>query len=807
MVKKHKYSRLMLALLALGLVSSFANADNLPAQNSVPNQLDDLANAAPTAFPSCDSKDYSWVDQSGKDSVKPVPVSDKAMILQADSITGQESGAHLAQGNVVGYRDGTTVNTDWLIYNQPTQHATGGGNVVLSKQYNVITGQWIDYYMDLDKGTVTDAKMYQAESNLYAEGKQIRVLNSKQFQVESGYFTSCDPSDPDWHIRSSLTNFDYQDSQGTARNATFYAESIPIVNFPYMQFPLGERRSGFLIPEFGFINSTTTSGAPTSGMMVGLPYYWNMAPDYDMTIEPKLYTNDGLMVTDQFRYKTDTGNGTMYTEQLPNDWQTGQDRYYWSLTDTHMPVQDLKVGYNFNQVSDSNYFVNFGNANSAVDNINLDRSVFANYTPEWGLLGIRAQGYQVLQPINQPTVSPIYSVLPQVTMNVKPQALGDLPVKVDLQSQYSNFSGTGLSSNNGASLQGGQRAVFYPSLTMPIQNQWGFVKPKFGYSYTNYQLDAFPGVQSSSSSVDRAMPITSLDTGLVFDRPISLGSSNYSQTFEPRIYYLYIPEVNQQNLPVFDTAPATYNINQLFSENRFVGYDRINMANDVTIGVNSKLINSANGNEAANWGIGYRYFITPENSFIYGNTTQQAQLFLPQPNLIAELGNKWTQALSTNASYQYSTVYQTVDAYNIRTSYNPEPFKVINAGFTYQYNLPLLYYAYTPGQLYKPNQYENQYAMDVSGQWPIIGNRWLIEGRANYDFTRGTILNWISGLEYNGGCWSMQLVYENYITNITNQTSAYFVQFSLKGLANIGQDPQGDLKMNIPGYVPVTSIH
>ena len=784
-----KCFKLVLALLGLGTMPDIARAASLlDADNSevMPSSLDSLTPKTST-FPSCDSKDYYWYQQSGPDGVSRVPVESSSMVLNADSITGQ------------GYRGENALNADWMAYDQPTQHVTAGGNVVLTKQYSVIQGKWIDYYMDLNKGTIKQANLYNSQAEIYAEGDSIRLLNKQQLQVNNGYMTSCNPNDPDWHITSEVTTFDYQDGQGNARNAKFYAESTEIASMPYFQFPLGIRKSGFLPPEFGEMSSQYANGSPDNAVFVGIPYYWNMAPNYDMTIEGKFYSTDGFMATDQFRYKNESGGGILYTEQMPEDMTTGQYRYYNHFTDNHTLVPNLNVGYDYNKVSDNNYFVNFGNFNSTVDNINLNQSIYANYTPNWGLLGVKMQGYQVLQPVGQPNVSPIYAVSPQVTFNVKPQSLFTESggIVANLHSQYSNFT-------SGA-LQQGMRTVVYPSLNLPLQNQWGFVNPKFGWNYTNYQLSPFQGVQNNYSSTDRNVPITSIDSGLTFERPFNLGNSSYAQTLEPRLYYLYIPPVNQNNLPVFDTAPATYNINQLFSENRFVGDDRINMANDLTLGVNSKLINDNTGVEYSNWGIGYRYFLTEENDFLYGNTTQQAQLFLPQPNAIAELGNKWSQSVNSNLSFQYSTVYQTVDAYTAQAKWNPEPYEVLNARFSYQYQMPLLYYAYIPGQTFAPVAYENQYALDISGQWPIIGNRWLLDGRANYDFTYGTMLNLLGGVEYNGGCWNVRMLYENYITNVNQQNNAFFLQFELRGLASLGSDPSSDLRLNIPGYMPINN--
>jgi LPS-assembly protein len=801
MIDYCKKSKLLLSSLLTALISS-VKASGLPATYQVESNTTTLESLLlpQKTLPSCDATDYYWYQKSGPDGVKIATVESNALIMQADSIIGQNGNTHLAQGNVEAYKDNVTFNADYLSYDQKYNHVYGGGHVVLTKQYNVITGKWVDYYMDLDKGTMKEAVVYNNESSMYASGHEIKLLNQKQLQIDNGYMTSCDPKHPDWHFTSDVTTFDYQDSQGNARNARLYIESTPIINFPYFQFPLGERRSGFLTPEFGIVNSRFASGQYDTGVFVGAPYYWNMAPNYDMTFEPKFYSTDGLMLTDQFRYLSDNSNSTWYTEQIPQDMATGEYRYYYHLIDNNNITKNLSAGFDFNRVSDSNYFVNFGNFNSVTDNINLNQSFYTNYTPEWGAFGVKIQSYQVLQPAFQPLVLPIYALTPQVNFNVNPQSLfsesGGLSAQ--LHSQYTNFTSGGL--------QTGQRSVFYPSLTYSLNNQWGFIKPKFGWNYTNYQLAPFTGIQSNYTTVDRSLPITSLDTGLVFERPVNFFNNAFSQTLEPRLYYLYIPSVNQAFLPVFDTAPATYNINQLFSENRFVGDDRINMANDLTMRLNSKLISQNNGFEYANYGVGYRYFFNQQNPFLYGNPTQQAQLFLPQPNLIAELGNKWMSNFSSNLTYQYSTVYQTVDAYTAQIKYNPEPYKVINTRFSYQYNLPLLYYAYTPGQPFSPTAYENQYAIDISGQWPIYQDKWLFDGRTNYDFTYGSLLNLITGIEYNGGCWGVKGLYENYITNVNQLNSAFYLQFELKGVASVGNgNPTSDLGVNIPGYVPLQS--
>ncbi len=760
------------------------------------SEVNNLTNI-PKEYPSCTIKDNYWMEQSSPDYVNTTPVPATDAVLQANQITGQESGVHYAQGNVIGYKDDQTIDADWLIYNQQTSHSVGG-NAVLYRQYNVMRGKWIDYYFDLNKGVVKEANAKDYKTNMYAEGEEIKIYNKDQFRVESGFFTSCNPNDPAWHIKSRQMDFDYQDSQGVARGATFYAESIPVAYTPYFQFPLGKRRSGFLTPEFGQTNA---------GTFVGVPYYWNMAPNYDMTIEPKIYSLAGLLVSDDFRYLDEYGTGDIYTEQMPSDWQTGIYRYYWHLTDTHKLAKDWTIGYNYNAVSDNNYFVDFGNFNSMVDNINLERSVFLRYSPEWGLFNVKVQGYQTLNPAGQPTSPSIYSVAPQIDFNVNQTRLGDSWLKAGLLSQYTNFT-SNLFYTVSTPLQSGQRYVVYPSLTMPLETSWGHITPKFGYNDTYYQLDPFYNFQPTSSSINRQVPITSLDSGLVFDRPIKLGDSGFIQTLEPRLYYLYIPQVNQANIPAFDTAQASPNLNQLFSENRFAGYDRINSANDLTAGVTSRLLNDNTGAELSNWGMGYRYYMTPNNNLLYGSYTQFGQLYQPNPNFIVEGNNQWGGGVSTSGNFQYDNVNNIIDGYSAQVRYNPDIHKVFNVRFNYQYQMPVFFYAWSPGQGYSPINVENQYALDVSGQWPLFSEKWLLNARGNYDFTQKQFLNLLGGLEYNAGCWSVSLVYENYLINNSQYTQAYFVQLSLGGLASVGTaNPLTELQNNIPGYVPVTVVH
>lgn len=743
---------------------------------------------------SCGYTDNQWYQQSGKDFFGLTKVESQTLFVQADDFNGQNNGTHIATGSVTGYKNDQTFFSDWLIYNQQQDRASMGDNIYLTRQYDAIQGKWADYFIDLNKGTFTQARAYYGKDNITFTGDQINVLDKNHANIDNGFITSCNPNNPDWYIKADKLNVDYSTSTGEATNAKMYFESIPIFAAPYMTFPLGQRKSGWLTPNVG--NSSNT------GFFYSEGYYLNLAPNYDMTITPTIWASQGVMIADEFRYMTEQNSGKIYTEQLAYSWSQNQGnpsyRWYWDLENIYNPFKDFTMGYDYNVVSDSNYFNNFGNFYSIVDNVNLDQSAYINYAPSWGLANIKVQNYQTLYPLGYQQTVPIYSQYPAATFNINQTDIG-AGFNAGVNTSYTYFYND--------QLQSGQRAIVYPSATYPMQKSWGSLTPKIGFNSTQYNIESTTGYPNSGSA-QLNLPIASIDGSLYFDRAIANGKNSMTQTLEPRLYYLYIPATNQANLPLFDTSTATYNYSQLFSENQFIGSDRINAANDLTFGLSNKLINDTNGNEVYKLNLAYRYFITPQESdSFYGNYNLYPQLYLPKPNAIAELSNQWTHELSSFATFQYDTTQGNIDYYAVNMKWNPSLGKVINAGFSYQYQMPLLYYAYTPGQAFQPVSYENQYALNLSGQWPIINNKVYAVGRGTYDFTRESLLNIIGGLEYNGGCYSISAVYQQYVFNYNQTQTNYMLNFNFRGIGNVGSgDQTGIIQSNVPGYSSILNI-
>lgn len=761
--------------------------------------LDDLANTGIQNVGSqsmCSVADSQFLQKSGTDLVITPEVNKKSMHLDADKVNGQIKQTSLAQGDVVAYKGEETLFADWVLYDQAKDYATAGDNIYLTRQYDSVQGKWAEYYFDLSNGKFTQARAYYNKENLTFTGDMIDLKDKDNINVTNGFMTACNPDNPAWYLKADQIRADYAASEGYAQNAKFYYESIPIFYSPYLEFPLGQRKSGWLTPQIG--------GNSITGPMIGEPFYWNMAPNYDMTITPKVWINQGFMITDEFRYKNQDNVGSIYTEQLPANWDATPSvgspnyRWYYSGMDTYTPTRDWSMGYNYNQVSDVNYFNDFGNFYSVTDNVNLLQNVFMNYKPTWGTTSISVQQYQTLLPYGAPDTVPIYSQYPSLNLNTKPLEMG-AGFMWNVGSSYNYFYSPDM--------QSGQRLNVYPSITYPVQDVWGYVKPKVGYDSTNYQVNQSVQNPQSSGNLGLNVPVASVDGSLYFDKNMSTSKGSYTQTIEPRLYYLYVPSVNQSNLPIFDTSTATFNFNQLFSENKFVGGDRMNAANDVTLGGAARTINDANGNEITKFNFGYKLFLNQESQYLYGSPEQYAQLYLPQPNAIVEWTNNWTKSLSSFANFQYDTILGNTDFYSVNTKWNPDVGKVINLGYSYQYQLPLLYYNYTPSQNFTPVAYENQYALNISGQWPVYQNKWYLLGRGNYDFTRSMLLNALGGVEYNGGCYTISGVVQQFVYNYNQAQTNYMLNFNFKGIGNIGSgDQSAIIGSNVSGYQSINSM-
>ncbi len=590
-------------------------------------------------------------------------------------------------------------------------------------------------------------------------------------RLKNARYTTCEAGVDDWYIKAKEIELNDYTQSGTAKNAYVEFKGVPLLYTPWMSFSFNnERKSGLLAPTIG---STTNSG-----FEVAVPYYINIAPNKDATVSTRYMSRRGLQLQGDFRYLGENYSGIDSLEYLDNDTNTDKRRYYVNLSHSHSFDNGWSAGYNLEKVSDDQYFSDMSTRIINTSRVNLPQEGRVDYSGEvWKFNGL-VQKYQTLDKTNYP-----YERLPQLTLTADKE--WDY-VNTNLFSQYTYFD-----RNDKATLSAtGSRLVLYPSISAPFTQSYGYVTPKLGLHMTQYSLKnndfTVNGATVTNNTDSRVLPIVSIDSGLYFERDFNVKKNNkiqngYTQTIEPRLFYVYIPDHNQDLLPVFDTGLSDLNQTTLFSGNQFTGDDRINNANQLSLAVTSRLVDKDTGVERLAATVGERFYFQDQNVTLPGGVKSSGTRSDIIGSLTARLSNQW----NLDAFGQYNTDGNGLVRGNLLARYNPEPGKLLNIG-----------YRYTQAFLEQ---------IDISGQWPL-SRGWYGVGRYNYSVRESKPIEAVAGLEYDAGCWQARTVIQRVETATAQANYGLFFQLELGGLASIGANPLNLLRRDIPGYLSSSEI-
>ena len=585
-------------------------------------------------------------------------------------------------------------------------------------------------------------------------------------RLKNTRYTTCDAGVDDWYIKAHEITLNSYTQSGVAKNAYIEFKGIPLLYSPYLSFSFSDQReSGLLAPTLG---STTQSG-----FEVTVPYYWNISPDKDATLATRYMSKRGLQLQGEFRYLGESYSGIDSAEYLNNDQQTGRSRYYVNLAHSQSFSNGWSAGYGLEKVSDNQYFSELSTGIISTSRVNLPQTAHVNYSDEvWRLSGL-VQKYQTLDERSYP-----YQRLPQIDL------IGNKDwdsFTTNLTSQFAYFD-----RDPKATLAAtGGRAFAYPSISVPLLKPYGFITSKLGVHATSYSLNnnnfTLNGSSVNNNNVTRTLPIFSVDSGLYFEREVNIVKNNYTQTIEPRMYYVHIPYNNQSQLPVFDTGLADLNYSTLFSENQFTGNDRINNANQLSLALTTRMIDNDSGDERVSATIGQRFYFVDQKVVLPSVLTTKRNT----SDIIGSLTARLSSKLNLDTFLQYSPDTSNITRSNLSARYNPEPGKLLNFGYRYTQNL--------------------LDQLDISGQWPL-GKGWYGVGRWNYSLRERRPIEGLAGLEYDAGCWQTRTVVQHVTTATAQANYAIFFQLELGGLASVGSNPLTLLKRDIPGFRSSTEI-
>lgn len=584
----------------------------------------------------------------------------------------------------------------------------------------------------------------------------LEINHEGRLELDDVSYTTCPPGSNDWLLEANDIDLDTENGVGTARSVKLRFQGLPILYAPYISFPIGDaRKSGILTPELG------SSGR--SGRALSIPYYWNIAPNYDATLTPRLLTDRGLQVLSEFRYMTTLHDGTFRFDYLPNDSKTNTNRQLLDIDHKTEFANGLRGLIDFRETSDSRYFEDLGNGLSVSSITHLNRSLqFDYYGRRWSVLG-RVQDYQTIDDALTPADRP-YRRLPQILIS------GSWPGRA-LGLRY-GFDGELVYFDRDVGVTG-WRLDAAPQVELPIERPGWFITPGVVLEHTRYELDnVLPG---QAADPTRTLPIASLDSGLILER--TTGSSRGRiQTLEPRLLYVHIPYREQSELPVFDTIVPDLNLVQLYRKNRFLGVDRIADTDQLSIGVTSRLLDVSSGRELVTATIGQALYLSTQGVTLPSQAMSTSASsdyiakirFLLHDNLNFDIGQQWGAGNSGTTQSE------------ARIQYRPQSNKILNLSYRFR----------------KQSLEQG----DVSLSWPM-SKSWNVVGRYNYSFRDQQALEQFVGIEYESCCWGLRLVTRRHIsTRDGTQDTSIGLQLVLKGMTSLGSKADTLLEHGILGY-------
>ena len=731
-----------------------------------------------------------------------------SIFIEGDRITDQQDSDLLIEGRARYRRPGLSLQSDRLLYNQNEDRLKAEGHVRVVQDGNLFTGPSLQLKVDRFQGQFEQPTFELRKASANGMADRLEFIDADRAVAHQARFSSCRRTPgpdwlPEWLLKATRMEFDNAESVGTATEAQLVFMGVPLPSLPSMSFALNnQRKSGLLAPTFGIDN--------VSGFELQTPYYWNIAPNRDATLTTRLMSRRGAAVEGDFRYLEEDYRGQARLNWMPTDSLRQTQR--WGLSAQHNGQIDagmaspLGLGLSLNRVSDDNYWRDFPRSGTGSNIALTQRLLPSNGTLSWSqdqlAMQFRVQQWQTLQDVNSGSyIKPPYDKAPQLTLryaNLPSQGL-DWSVTADTTRFVADY--TRLPASFGVPING-DRSYVQTQVSQTWARPWGFVTPKVQLHATRYQFQT--PLSDGNNTVNRVLPTFSLDSGLTFERDTQWFGRELSQTLEPRLFYVRTPLRDQSTLPLYDTGPTDFSLATIYSENAYVGQDRIADNNALTLGLNTRFFDSTSGAELLRLGVAQRVRFADQhvtlNPSVVGDTKGLSDLLLGA-------STRWNDKLAFDGALQVNADTHEVRRSTLQTRYTPGPYRLLNAAYRLNRGVP--------------GVSEDTQLLDLGWQWPLsdlqwgpkpddsgvrVGGqglgaeRWYGVGRVNYSMQDRRFVDTLIGFEYDAGCWLGRIVFERLQNSTTTATTRLMFQLELVGFGRVGVSPLDSLRNNIQRY-------
>ena len=706
-------------------------------------------------------------------------LSDDDVLIEADSLENMIDRKLKASGNATIIKSDQRIEADLIEYDQISEELYARGNVILDTSSSHVEGEELEYSLSSQTGTIPNASFSTKlndegsdfNNTLRGTASLIYIEGENKKSGENFKVTTCEAGQDDWYIKASEAEINQKSQRLVAKDVQLEFFDFPVLYSPYANFSFNDqRKSGFLVPSIG---STSKSG-----FEMATPYYFNLSPNSDATLTPRYLSKRGLQLSGEYRYLEKNYFGSVSAEYMPSDDANSSrdNRYFYKFGHAQNFENGFSAAIKYEDVSDDNYFTDLSSLVSQTSTVSLPQEAKISFNSDNLNAVLLAQQFE-----NLTTASP-YERLPSLQMSYN-KTLEDLYGNNYLETN-ANFEITKFDRNNdyaGSNNIKGTRFTSRPEIAIPFEASYGYIKPKFIADIKHYNLE-----NNTENKKDLFIPTFSLDSSLYLDRTFTLGGGSYSQTLEPRIFYSYTSYEDQSMLPMFDTALVDLNKNSIFSENQFIGGDRVMDSHQFTIGGSTRIINQQ-GLESLYLTVAQRFYIDDRKVLKetqFRNTDYQSD----SSDIFFGAGSSITRSLKVDTELQYNLDEDQSNRFALRSRYKPEIGKFFDASYRY---------------IKDPNSTNDIDQINMAGQWPL-GSGWSTVGRYQYDLEDHGTIEALAGLGYDAGCWTTSILLHSFaLPNSDKMNNTIFFMLEIGSLGALETGGQGALEealyRNVPG--------
>jgi LPS-assembly protein len=707
------------------------------------------------------------------------PIDADAAEVELDETTATFSGGVVLDQ---GYRK---MRADKVSLDQVERTGTLEGNITLREPGILLVGERAQIFSATNEATIESSQFVVHDLHLRGSADILKRDSDGILHIHGGELTYCAPEDDEWLIQADELELDLEEGLGVARAAKVRVSGVPVFYFPWIQFPLDDRRrTGLLWPDIG--------SDSRGGLDIAVPIYMNLAPNYDLLYAPRYIEERGLNHEIKGRYMNPyigdwTAGGAFldddkrYEDDYPSE--RNHDRWLAMVKQNGLFEQRWRSRIDYSKASDVNYMKDLRTSSlDAKRRTALLQLGALDYLGDKWMANLEVQQFQSLAD----DINNDYKKLPQITGRYRPDGT---PFEIDpiFLAQYSNF-------DTDTNKVTGERIYSEAGAAYPMQWSYGFLRPTAKYRYLNYDLDEHRNYEEQTP--DAGAPMLSLDGGLYFDRDTELFGGQMLQTLEPRLYYLYSEFQDQTGQPDFDSAELTFTYNQLFRETRFSGRDRIDDSDQLSVGITTRFIDETDGREEFNVSLGQIFYFKDREVRLNPN---DPPLETGGSEVAGELAFFPNERLSLRTSLVWDPYTDKMNSGNFFTSYKRNNGSLYNVGYTYRRPLTTLDTTQPPTE-----QIHFSFFTPVSLNWSLFA-------AVNYSVEANESVEDMFGVEYDTCCWKVRLLHLRYFDNASGENPDFDdplleredstqIQIVLKGMGGFGSRASSIMKDMIRGF-------